>query len=92
VLNGSFIGIEEESLENKVSIYPNPFYNRFTIETTLDAAEVDYQIINLSGILISQGQINTRIKQIEIVNSPPGIYFLKLMYKGKLTVKRIVKI
>ena len=92
VLNGSFVGIEEESLENKVSIYPNPFYNRFTIETTLDATEVDYQIINLSGILISQGQINTRVKQIEIVNSPPGIYFLKLMYKGKLTVKRIVKI
>ena len=92
VLNGSFIGIEEESLENKVSIYPNPFYNRFTIETTHDATEVDYQIINLSGILISQGQINTRVKQIEIVNSPPGIYFLKLMYKGKLTVKRIVKI
>jgi PKD repeat protein len=92
VLNGGFIGIEEESLERNVSIYPNPFQNQFTIETSLVESEIDYQIISVTGKVLSQGQFNTNMKQLEIVNCPPGIYFLKLMHKGKAIVKRVVKI
>lgn len=92
VLNGGFIGIEEESLESNVSIYPNPFQNQFTIETSLVESQIDYQIISVTGRILSQGHFNTNIKQLEIVNGPPGIYFLKLMYREKTIVKRIVKI
>ena len=93
VLNGSFIGIEEqESFEHAVSVYPNPFNSQFTIEIDDITNEINFQIISLKGKLLEQGQIKTRTTKLELNSSPPGIYFLKIMNQGKLAVKRIVKI
>lgn len=94
VLNGSFIGLEEEqvSLESSISIYPNPFVNLLNIESEIIDGELDFQIISITGKIVQQGSITTRSKQLELNQYLPGIYFLKFHYKGKSIVKRIVKI
>ena len=72
---------------DEISIYPNPVQDKLYLEAT--EQNWHYQILNLQGQLILQGQYENNI---EVAQLPSGIYFLQLsredeMYKAIKFVK-----
>ena len=65
------VSIERKS-NDKLKVYPNPVSNILTIETN---SASDYQIINLLGQQVLNGQATQRI---DVSALPKGTYFLKV--------------
>lgn len=72
------------TLEQKLSfsIFPNPVQELMTLEGDIPL-DTRYQVISISGIVISEGQATNR--QIQIANLTPGLYVLTV--KGDKYVK-----
>ena len=69
---------KESKLPSEISIAPNPFNQSITIKTKITFEK--YIITNEFGQVIKQGKFENRIQ----LNSPDGIYFLKLIDENKL--------
>lgn len=61
---------------NKLIIYPNPSNGIFTIER--EFSEMDnYQITDITGKIIANGELNDTQSQIDLSAAQTGVYFLK---------------
>ena len=71
-------GLEEETVKNDFSVYPNPA-NGVLFVQTLRATSVQtltYRITNLMGQTVLSGSITDETQQINIENLPVGMYFI----------------
>ena len=66
------ISLEKPKLLRGVKIYPSPVKDVLTVETD---AKGDYQVINLLGEQVAQGQLDNLIN---VSTLPQGIYVLKI--------------
>ncbi len=82
---------------NLVSVYPNPFTDKFEIKVqAAAAAEATITLHDLSGKLVYSGteKLNTGINHIEVTTGdqyPAGLYVLTAKAGGQVFVTRIVK-
>ncbi len=80
--------------DRKVVIYPNPALDRIIISISDPTVVLDYiRIINLSGKVVFQDNMNPDIKEFQIpVNLLPGIYFVQmgLNNRPRFTEKLVV--
>ncbi|MDD3685525.1 MAG: T9SS type A sorting domain-containing protein [Bacteroidales bacterium] len=77
--------IEENNLKNKVSIFPNPANNSFSV-----SGENIYNI----ELLNSLGQVLLQTEstgKIFIGNQPAGIYFVKINLYDSIIMKKLIK-
>jgi len=75
------VGVEESSLEDMISVYPNPSQGSFVLElgqSDLDGAQLN--IINAKGDIVFQQIIKEETEKItiNISDHPAGIYMLRL--------------
>ncbi len=61
----------------KISIYPNPSNGAFTIEREFYSENSAYQITDITGKIIANGELSERQSQIDLSAAQSGIYFLK---------------
>jgi hypothetical protein len=78
---------EDPSLENELSIYPNPVTNYLFFNTD-NFSESEYQIQDLTGKILSTGQVSDKIYVNDLKQ---GVYILSLTYKGNILVKKFIK-
>jgi hypothetical protein len=90
-------GIEENNALNELSIYPNPVNDKATISLISSSEEkINYNLFDAQGKLIEEKvlDIHSGINTLEInVNQlqiSKGIYFIKLLVKGKSITKKLV--
>ena len=63
----------------KMSVYPNPVTNRFTVDMGDDfTTAVPYNIVNLKGSILQSGTISNRQQSISLNNITTGVYLLKV--------------
>lgn len=90
---GPTVDIDEVSIENSISIYPNPNSGSFKVAITTDKAlQTDLKIRNVIGQLIYDQSIetNTGNNIIAIDNVlQPGIYMISLEIDSKTITKKI---
>lgn len=86
-------GIDEESLDNRLNVYPNPVNGVFMVQLFGYNKEVKMEAINIIGEKVSE--INfTNSNRLDAAEWKSGIYFLKIidLESGRLIgVKKIVK-
>lgn len=80
-------GINEESANNQVKIYPNPATNFISIENQKKA---DLSIRNMNGKVIDRFEI-TRNYVLDISKYTAGIYTLFIQSENLFEVKKVVK-
>lgn len=74
------IGIKETTLDISLSIYPNPTANNITLQISNYSSEnINYQLNDMQGKLLSSRQITTQQTQIDISNLPPATYFVHII-------------
>ncbi len=93
VLNGSFIGLDEEhvSFKNSINTFPNPVSNTLIVEMLMQQGEVEFELISLNGRTVKQGKILAPNAQLDLSDLRTGIFFLKLQRQGEATVVRVIK-
>ncbi len=78
------------SIKNVSSAYPNPFSDRFTIETPPQADMII--ISNLLGEKIKSFSVRNRKAEVDAAGLNKGIYFYSIMKEGEiLETRKIIK-
>ncbi len=84
------LGLNEFSNNNLFTLYPNPSRGKFKIHTN-STNKIDIEVINFLGekVFSTTTSIEKSI-EIDLSNSPKGIYFVKLYDGEKVVTEKIV--
>ncbi|MBT6438579.1 MAG: T9SS type A sorting domain-containing protein, partial [Flavobacteriales bacterium] len=74
----------------KVIIFPNPFLETFIISTK-DFKETSFQLTNLNGQILKEGNLLSSMETITLNKLPVGTYLLKVSSSGNTITKKLVK-
>lgn len=81
-------GIEEETAENAVSVYPNPASTMLNVH----AENFDnVQVINFLGQVVYSANVTENDFQINVSNLSNGVYFIRLNGENTVTKKFVKK-
>lgn len=80
------LAIEDNQLESRISIHPNPANQQINIKTNEKIDSIS--VYDISGKVVIDGFDN--LKQIDISNLRSGIYFLKMSLNDNLITKKII--
>lgn len=81
-------GIEEETAENAVSVYPNPASTMLNVH----AENFDnVQVINFLGQVVYSASVTENDFQINVSNLSNGVYFIRLNGENTVTKKFVKK-
>lgn len=85
----SLLGTNENEIETRFSMYPNPVFNSLTIESqdTLTKIEV---VDNNGRIILSQKE-NNNSSRVNFETVASGIYFIKLFSSKNTVTKKVIK-
>ena len=85
------IGIEHLSLNEAISVYPNPASGMFIVELPFDNGIGTIQLMNPAGQLLAQKKIEKSKTDIDISTYPAGVYILKVEYNGAVAYRKLLK-
>jgi hypothetical protein len=88
------VGIKETRLDISLTAFPNPTADYLTLQISVYAQEkLSYQLYDLQGKLLTQGQIVAQRTQIEMKSLPRASYFVKVVNQDSKEVKifKIIK-
>ena len=74
----SFLGLEETSNNNLVSLFPNPVTNVLNLKLENNIEINTYTISNIEGKIIDQGLLNENNTAINVEQLSKGVYFIKV--------------
>lgn len=83
------LGIDENSVQNGLILYPNPAHTWLTIETQIPFNRME--ITNLLGQVIYSGTVGGETLQIDISGYENGLYFLRMYGNSGSITKKFVK-
>jgi hypothetical protein len=88
------VDAEDEILESKLTVYPNPAGDRIWINLNIQKDnQVKASVVNVWGmVLLSSLQVSGSDSSVNISELSPGIYFLQLEYVDRRFVKRFAKL
>jgi len=86
------VGIDEQTLDEIVSVYPNPTSGSISIDfNNHQYSEVDIKVLNSLGQIIHNSMHHNTVKcEIEIADEA-GIYFVEITAEDSITVVKVVK-
>ncbi len=82
--------INENHLINQVLIYPNPTHNSITVSLKDFQAET-FLLLNTQGQIIEEREINHSSFKVSLTDCTKGIYFIKIISKEGIVMKKVVK-
>jgi hypothetical protein len=75
----SILGVNENSINNRFSIFPNPLISETTIETSYDLKNASLTLYNAYGQAIKQvNNISGQTLSLSRDNLPSGLYLIRL--------------
>jgi hypothetical protein len=97
VVPGSRLAVENEKITNELTenlaVFPNPSKEIFKVKVSENFKAKNYQIINLSGVIIQNKPIeNLDYFELDLSNQQTGVYILRVTnYSGKQINKKLWK-
>lgn len=87
------LSVEDETLENSISIFPNPTKHQLTIKAAHGVTIENYEISDASGkqILNSELTKNTNRVDIDIANFNSGAFYIRIKTNQSFVVKTFIK-
>lgn len=83
-----YLGIEEENLNNFISVFPNPATGMITVDTGSEVAE-NLMIYTVLGNVVRE--VNPLTHHLDISDLVSGLYILRLTFDQKVVVKKLIK-
>lgn len=74
------IGIKETEMNITLSLFPNPTIDNLTLQISdFNNEKLSYQLFDMQGKLLSEGQIIEQLTQINTASLPPATYFINVV-------------
>ncbi|MEX0813731.1 MAG: plastocyanin/azurin family copper-binding protein [Chitinophagales bacterium] len=91
-VNITVIGIDENTLIEKIAVYPNPSSGDFVLEVKDISGNIHYEVTDLSGkVILPQIQVQQKNTSVSL-DAAAGLYFLNIYSKnGRTSFKLLVK-
>jgi len=83
-------GIDQYSVSNNVSVYPNPFGQQTTLSLSDDVKNATARIVNLLGAIIKETNFSGKQITIERGDLQAGIYFIQVIENDKVIANQKV--
>lgn len=88
IIEMSGLSIEDNIGESKISIFPNPIINEFSVSNIEGTSQVN--IINMNGKIVHSAKVvEGEFVSIESLN--PGIYIVEIISENKTIQQKIIK-
>lgn len=90
--HGNITTQDSETLPGKMISWciPTP-KSAVTVHSTQSHAKTAYELLDVLGKSVSEGESSSNDVMIDISNLTPGIYFLRLRLDDPLSVKKLAK-
>jgi len=88
-----FLGVQDNALENAISMYPNPASSQVTIANKSNIALQQVMIYDVNGKLVNQINLSNMQgeKVIDVSALSSGIYMVRIIGDQASVVKRLIK-
>lgn len=74
------VGINETELNISLSVFPNPTADNLTLQISdYNNEKLSYQLFDMQGKLLNNGQVTTQQTQINTANLPSATYFINVV-------------
>ena len=88
------VGIDENQLDNSLTIYPNPNKGEFTMNISLEgASNVSATLVDARGMVIwdtEMKNINGNVTKVIDLDVAPGVYFMKVSVDDTSTLRKVL--
>ncbi|MEX1191244.1 MAG: T9SS type A sorting domain-containing protein [Brumimicrobium sp.] len=88
------LGIKEDDLNISLSVFPNPTADNLTLQINdYNNDKLSYQLYDMQGKLLNNGQVTAQQTQIDTANLPAATYFIHVVNQENKQVQsfRIIK-
>ncbi|AUC84291.1 hypothetical protein CW731_02795 [Polaribacter sp. ALD11] len=88
------VGIKDTDLNVTLSVFPNPTAHNLTLQISeYNNEKLSYQLFDIQGKLLSNGQVNTKKTQINTSTLSSATYFINVLNQEKKQVQsfKIIK-
>ena len=89
-INGGGVGIEENTANNSIQIYPNPASDFITIDLQNINNEVKLNIYNVMGDLLRSENISKNHQTLNIQNLADGMYVASIESNNKIITQKFI--
>jgi len=89
------VGIKETELNILLSVFPNPTAYNLTLQISdYNNEKLSYQLFDMQGKLLNNGQVIAQQVQINTANLPPATYFINVVNQENKKIQsfKIIKI
>ncbi|MBX3164985.1 MAG: T9SS type A sorting domain-containing protein [Bacteroidetes bacterium] len=91
VIENTCVGISENTLSERLSVYPNPAHEQFTVYLPNANSIYTIKMINVLGSVVYEESVkNTSSLNINVANNAKGVYFLSVEANGEKATKKII--
>jgi|TARA_B110000908_G_scaffold153261_1_gene189611 hypothetical protein len=88
------VGIKETKLNISLSVFPNPTSANLTLQISdYNNEKLSYQLFDVQGKLLNNGQVTAQQTQINTTSLPPATYFINVVDQENKNVQsfKIIK-
>lgn len=86
------LSVKELTPEMDVAIFPNPTSDNFTISITNNYMPLAYELFDIHGKLLMQGNYSPAHPKVDVSHLHSGIYFIRLMNERKtFSIEKLIK-
>jgi hypothetical protein len=88
------VGIKETELNILLSVFPNPTADNLTLHISdYNNEKLTYQLYDMQGKLLNNGQVTAKQTQINTASLPPATYFINVVNQENKKVQsfKIIK-
>ena len=88
--NSEALSIDSYNSNSNISLIPNPVSDLLTIKSNFTLIN-KLELFNIEGQLIQEYFLNNLRIEIDLVQIPTGIYFVKIVSGNDIITKKIIK-
>jgi hypothetical protein len=96
LLNMSFrgTGVDDNALNSKLSVYPNPNTGRFTVSiSNPEATDMTIELVGINGQVVYRNEVKSAYSHTEEINASTfakGVYYLKVNDASGVKIEKVV--
>jgi hypothetical protein len=84
------LGLSDEELEGQIRVFPNLVDDMFTIQGPEATSRIKIFLYSIIGTLLVVHEVQNG-ESVDLTKFCPGIYVVRLEYKGKMTTMKLIK-
>lgn len=87
-LEGEITAVPTNIFDRNLTVFPNPVYNRMTIQSDEQPVQMQYSIYNSVAKLVLSGDIDSATAFIDVSQLQPGVYYFYIQNGNSQTLKK----